>query len=63
MMKYNPDFWPLYIFSSDHLYLSYFKVQHVFYKVRRDVLKGRSSKSATEGKRSLMINEGGDYFF
>ena len=44
MMKYNPDFWPLYIFSTDHLYLSYFKVQHVFYKVRRDLLKAKIIK-------------------
>ena len=30
MMKYNHGFWPQYIFDSDHLYLSYYKVWQVF---------------------------------
>ena len=30
MMKYNHGFWPQYIFSSDHLYLSNYKVWQVF---------------------------------
>ena len=59
MIKYNHDFWPLCIFSSDHLYITYYKERQMFLQSPTGLI----TQSATEGKRSLMIKEDGDYFF
>ena len=54
MMKYNHGFWPQYIFDSDHLYLSYYKVWQVFLQSPTALIKREDHHKALQ-KVSVLL--------